>query len=69
MIRKGRVKRYLALLIAGSMVLSTGMVASAEENPGVNIQTGTGQTQNTETEVQAAAEERATPAEELGYVP
>ena len=43
MIRKGRVKRYLALLIAGSMVLSTGMVASAEENPGVNIQTGTGQ--------------------------
>ena len=111
MIRKGRIKRYLALLIAGSMVLSTGMVASAEENPGVNIQTGTGQTQNTETEVrteteqteeerpqstedktqedqaqkengqsgdvqtvhseevQAAAEERATPAEELGYVP
>lgn len=111
MIRKGRVKRYLALLIAGSMVLSTGMVASAEENLGVNIQTGMGQTQNTETEVrteteqteeerpqstedktqedqaqkengqsgdvqtvhseevQAAAEERATPAEELGYVP
>ncbi len=34
MIRKGRVKRYLALLIAGSMVLSTGMVASAEENLG-----------------------------------
>ncbi len=100
--RKGRAKRYLALLIAVSMIVSTGMVASAEENSSVKIQTETGaqnETEQTESievqsgktvesldeteeqsteigekqdnsaEIQAAAEERATSVEELGYVP
>ena len=63
--KKRRTKKYLALLIASSMVFSTGMVALAEDDSSINIQTDQVQDAESDPQAELVQEETTQPTEQL----